>query len=266
MAANVMFEDLVVDPTIKAPSKLLLFTEGARATVGLGLYALTNRFLKNVPRGDGHPVLVVPGFMTSDFSTTILRKYLKDIGYEVMTWDMGINLGRPEYAERLLERVVEINAMTDRKVSIVGWSLGGVFAREVARTEPRLIRQVITLGSPFAGLFGDNNARWFYDFLHGAKGMEMAENMVRDILETPPVPTTAIYSKEDGIVPWQYCMEQEENATTQNVQVNGSHFGMGQNPLVLYILANRLRLREENWQKFNPEGFMKYLYPESCNS
>ncbi|MGB1217282.1 MAG: lipase family alpha/beta hydrolase, partial [Saprospiraceae bacterium] len=208
------YEDLVVDPKIKAPSKLLLLTEGARATVGLGLYALTNRFLKNVPKGDGHPVLVVPGFMTSDFSTTILRKYLKDIGYEVMTWGMGVNLGRPEYAERLLERVVEINAMTDRKVSIVGWSLGGVFAREVARTQPNLIRQVITLGSPFAGLFGDNNARWFYDFLHGQKGMEMANEMVKDILETPSVPITAIYSKEDGIVPWQYCMEQEENATT----------------------------------------------------
>ncbi len=247
-----------------APSKLLLLTEGGRAAFGLGVYAATRKILKYAPKGDGHPVLVVPGFMTGDITTVILRSFLKDMGYAPKTWDMGINFGRPEYAERLLQRLEEIQAMYGGKVSIVGWSLGGVFAREVAKEKPELVRQVITLGSPFSGIQEENNARWLYDLLHGPKGMDMDSDLLRELHQTPPVPTTAIYSKEDGIVCWQHCMELDEDEQTQNVRVNGSHFGLGHNPAVLYCMADRLAQGSEDWKTFDPKGLVSILYPDFC--
>ncbi len=245
----------------KAPSKLLFLTEGGRAAIGLGLYAASYNMLKKVPKGNGHPVLVIPGFMTSDRATTILRNYIKKLGYATKTWNLGINLGRPEYAFRLRDRIQEINAEHNCKVSLVGWSLGGVFAREVAREIPHLVNQVITLGSPFGGIFEPNNARWIYDFIHGPKGVDVHKELLENILEAPPVPTTAIYSKEDGIVNWQYCIERKESPITQNVQIIGSHFGLGHNPSALYCIAERLQQSTENWSWFAPEGKLKMLYP-----
>lgn len=260
MTASPSINDLIINP-VKAPSKFLFFTEGGRAALGLGLYAATHKILRNAPKGDGHPVLVAPGFMTSDRSTTILRKFLKDLGYAPQTWDLGINLGRPEYAYRMLARIEEINEAYNTKVSIVGWSLGGVFAREVARLKPELIRQVITLGSPFADILGENNGRWFYDLLHGPKGIDLDNELMQNMDTSPPVPTTAIYTKDDGVVNWRHCMEQEEGEITQNIQVAGSHCGLGHNPSVLYCIADRLTQEEDNWTRFDPQGLIKLVYP-----
>ena len=129
----------------KAPSKFLLFSEGGRAALEFGLFAVTRRMLKNAPKGDGHPVLVLPGFMTGDRSTIVLRNYIESLGYNVKTWDMGLNLGGPEYAFKVADRVEEISKEYNCKISIVGWSLGGVYAREVARQVTDCVRQVITL-------------------------------------------------------------------------------------------------------------------------
>lgn len=260
MTASPSINDFMED-AIKAPSKLLLLTEGGRAAIGLGLYAATRKMLRNVPKGDGHPVLVAPGFMTSDRVTYILRKFIKDLGYESQTWNLGINLGRPEYAYRMLDRVEQIHEEYGCKVSIVGWSLGGVFAREVARLKPELVRQIITLGSPFRDILGNNNGRWFYDFLHGPNGIDIEDELIKDMPITPPVPVTAIYSKDDGVVNWRHCIEAEENPTTQNVQVAGSHTGLGHNPSVLYCIAERLHQAEGEWEKFNPQGIIRFLYP-----
>jgi len=258
MTANL---SIVQQAPIPAPSKFLFFTEGGRAALDLGFYFATHKLLRNAPKGDGHPVLVAPGFMTSDRVTKILRKFLNDMGYQAKTWDLGINLGRPEYAYRMLERVKEIHEETGQKVSIVGWSLGGVFAREVARLQPELVRQVITLGSPFVDILGDNNGRWFYDMLHGPNGISMDDQLLQNMAMPPSVPCTAIYTKDDGIVNWQHCIEQHEDETTQNVQVAGSHCGLGHNPSVLYCVAERLRQNADNWQKFQPQGWMKLFYP-----
>ncbi len=262
MASNQTFDDYVEHhlPT-KAPSKLLLFTEGGRAAIELGLYAATRKILNNAPKGDGHPVLVLPGFMTSDRSTILLRKFIRDLGYDVKKWDMGLNLGGPEYAFKIADRVEEISAECNAKVSLVGWSLGGVYAREVARQRPDDVRQVITLGSPFGGIFEKNNARWFYDFLHGPKGLDISQELLKDILLPPPVPSTAIFTKEDGVVNWQHCIERQESDTTQNVQIGGSHFGLGHNPSALYCIADRLSKDINEWERFNPQGMLRYLYP-----
>ncbi|MGK0389026.1 MAG: pimeloyl-ACP methyl ester carboxylesterase [Maribacter sp.] len=261
MTISPSINDFTGNTPIKAPSKLLFLTEGGRAAIGLGLYAATRKMLRNLPKGDGHPVLVAPGFMTSDRVTYILRSFLKDLGYEPQTWNLGVNLGRPEYAYRMLTRVEQIHEEYGQKVSIVGWSLGGVFAREVARLKPELIRQVITLGSPFRDILGENNGRWFYDLLHGPNGVDIEDVLIKDMAITPPVPITALYSKNDGIVNWQHCMEAEENSMAQNVQVAGSHSGLGHNPTVLYCIAERLQQAEDEWKKFEPQGMMKLLYP-----
>lgn len=247
--------------SIKAPSKFLFFTEGGRAAIDLGLYAATHKILRNAPKGDGHPVIVAPGFMTSDRSTFILRNFLKDLGYEPKTWDLGINLGRPEYAYRLLERLEEVHEEYGCKVSVIGWSLGGVFSREVARLKPDLVRQVITLGSPFADILGENNGRWLYDLLHGPRGVEIHDELIQNMDISPPVPSTAIYTKDDGVVNWRHCIEPEEGEFTQNVQVAGSHCGLGHNPSVLYCIAERLCQSEDAWKRFDPKGLIKLLYP-----
>ncbi len=261
MTTNLSIPTHAPDEPIKAPSKLLFLTEGGRAALGLGVYAMTHKLLKNAPKGDGHPVLVAPGFMTSDRVTVILRNFLNHLGYEALTWDLGINLGRPEYAYRMLERVEEIQKDYHSKVSIIGWSLGGVFAREVARLQPESVRQVITLGSPFRDILGQNHGRWLYDLLHGPNGINIEDELLQDMAKSPPVPTTAIYSKEDGIVNWQHCIEEEEGPLTQNIQVAGSHCGLGHNPSVLYCIAERLAQDDDQWERFDPRGLIKLLYP-----
>jgi hypothetical protein len=250
----------------KQPSKLSLFTEPTRAIFGLGLYAVSNkRIAKALPRGDGHPVMVLPGFAASDNSTYPIRKFLDSIGYQSLTWDEGINLGKTFYIYRIIERVQQIHAETGRKVSLVGWSLGGVYAREIARQAPEHIRQVITLGSPFGGLFEHNNIRWLHELIHGKSYQKIPDGLLDDILVSPPVPTTAIFSKEDGVVPWEYCKERTEDEHTQNIRVSGSHFGLGHNPAVLYCVGDRLAQPEGQWQHFSPQGVWSLLFPEFVN-
>lgn len=262
MTTNIDFSESVEhNLPKKAPSKFLLFTEGGRAAIEFGKYTFSNKLLEDAPRGDEHPVLVLPGFMTSDRATYFLRNFISKQGYTALKWEMGLNLGGPEYAFKVADRLEEIYKIYNQKVSIVGWSLGGVYAREVARQKPEMARQVIALGSPFSGIFEKNNARWFYDFLHGPKGMDISEDLLKDILIPPPVPSTAVYTKGDGVVNWEHCIERIENETTQNVEIKGSHFGLGHNPSALYCIADRLSQSEKNWKKFKPEGKAKKLYP-----
>lgn len=256
------FEPFVYEKA-KKPSKLSLLTEPTRAIFGLGLYAIANRTIANaLPKGDGHPVLVIPGFAASDNSTVPLRKFLVSLGYDALPWEEGINLGKTFYITRLIERVEKMAAETGHKVSLVGWSLGGVYAREIARHTPEHIRQVITLGSPFGGLFEPNNIRWLHELIHGKSYQKIPEGLLDEILVPPPVPCTALFSKDDGIVPWEYCKERVENQFVQNVQVSGSHFGLGHNPAVLYCVGDRLATNPNEWRHFLPEGVWSLLFPE----
>lgn len=238
---------------IKRPSFLWALSEAPRALFELTTY-LPYRFLKHDKTGDGHPVLILPGFMATDMSTVPLRSFIHNIGYVVYGWGEGRNFGHEEYEEMLVEKVERIYAKHNEKISIVGWSLGGVYARQLAKKLPHLIRQIITLGSPFKGVTVSNNATWMYEILTRNNVTEgVAQDLLDDIPNPAPVPTTAIYSKEDGVVPWQVCME-EENAIHQNIQVRGSHLGLGVNPSVLYIIADRLQLTLNNWCHFTPDS------------
>ncbi|MEM6723880.1 MAG: hypothetical protein AAF598_07565 [Bacteroidota bacterium] len=249
---------------IKRPSALLLSTEIGRALFDLGAHYTFLPLLHLAKAGDGHPVLVLPGFMASDTSTRITRKYLDRLGYQTYGWDLGRNYAREDYMEILDMRLRNIHAEHQSKVSIIGWSLGGVYARQVAKSYPDMVRQVITLGSPFAGVQEPNNAAWIYNrVLNRERASDINEELIKDIPLPAPVPTTAIYTKEDGVVPWQVCLEKEEDEWHQNIQVRGSHLGLGVNPSVLLLVADRLSQPANNWTRFT--GRTRYenavLYP-----
>ncbi len=247
---------------VSNPSMLLLITEPGRALIELGKYFNQKEILDNAPIGDGHPVVVLPGFMTSDKSTFLLRKFIRECGYACKKWGLGRNLGQYEDPMVIAEPIQKVYEQYGQKVSLIGWSLGGIYAREVARHFPEAIRQVITLGSPFQGVTKTNNAKWLYELIHNKKVSDINPDLLKDMHLTPPVPCTAIYSKSDGVVPWQYCMEEATaGVKAQNIEVKGSHWGLGYNPAVLLCIANRLAQSPKEWQPFKPQGRQRLLYP-----
>ena len=251
---------------IKKPSLLKVLFE-TRALFELGIYYTSYPFLRQAPTGDGHPVMVLPGLLASDFSTRPLRKFINDKGNHAYPWELGRNLGQVEYLERLETRVKELRLRHGKNVTLIGWSLGGLFARAVANRMPAYIRQVITLGSPFMGIRGESNADMAYELASGQRRGEVAGEVIRLIETAPPVPFTSIYSKGDGIVCWQYCIEPEQRPDIQNIEVVGSHLGLGHNPSVLWVVADRLAQPEAQWAPFDfGRGINGMVYPQYWRS
>ena len=249
-----MFDD--TDPRAP-PSRELLLLE-VRAIWELGAFFATYPLLRLAPRGDGHPVLVLPGLAASDTSTRPLRTYLKDQGWAAHGWKLGPNHGpRPGAEAKMQARLAELHERYGRKVSLIGWSLGGIFAREMARRAPDQVRGVITLGSPFAGAPKASNAWKLYERA-SRQGVEDWPHRER-MKAPPPVPATAIYSRSDGIVAWQGCRERE-GALSENIEVEGSHCGLGHNPAVLYAICDRLAQPEGGWRRFERTGLRSLIY------
>ena len=249
---------------VKRPSLFWLLTEGGRAATELGLSFTFRKLHRNKMTGDGHPVLVLPGFLATDSSTKQLRKFIDELGYDSHAWGMGRNYAKVKFLKKLSEKIDDIAAETGEKITIIGWSLGGVYARQLAKAKPHLVRQVITLGSPFRGISEPNNVAWIYNLINGFKRASDIDNeLLKDLPLPAPVPTTAIYSKEDGVVPWELCMEEVEDCTHQNIQVRGSHLGLGVNLSVLEIIADRLKYTQSDWVPFTPQSAIKDLlfYP-----
>jgi len=248
--------DRALDPS-RPPSRLLLALE-LRGILEFQAFFAAYPLLRRAPRGDGHPVLVLPGLAASDVSTRPLRTYLKAQGYAAHGWKQGPNRGPRSGVEAGIDaRLAELAQRYSRKVGLIGWSLGGVFAREAARRTPALVRQVITLGSPFANEPKASNAWRLYEILSERRVDDWAGREAMKL--PPPVPSTAIYTRSDGIVAWQGCREQE-SATTENIEVEGSHSGLGYNPAVLYAIADRLALPEGEWRPFDRNGLRSLLY------
>jgi pimeloyl-ACP methyl ester carboxylesterase len=204
-------------------------------------------------------VLVLPGLVASDTSTQLLRAYLTDRGYAVHGWGLGRNLGlKPGLEAKMLERLRELHDAHGRKVSVIGWSLGGVYAREIAGAMPQCVRSVITLGSPIRGNPKSTNAWRVYEW---ASGQSVDDPKLRKPRETaPPVPTTSIYSRSDGIVAWQNSIEASAQAHTENIEVVSSHIGMAVHPLVLFAIADRLAQPEGRWQPFERRGWRAAVF------
>jgi pimeloyl-ACP methyl ester carboxylesterase len=226
-------------PDIKAPAAHLLALE-ARVFAEIPLFALHRFDLAGLPRGDGHPVLVVPGFGAGDLATLPLRRALNKLGYAACGWGLGTNLGmRPTVKNALNQRLQKLNAEHQAKVSLIGWSLGGVFVREMARYQPQLVRRVFTLGSPINGRPDANNMLPLFRIANRGKPVNLDWEGFRKRSVAPPVPCVSIYTRSDGIVAWQ-CALEHEAANTERAEVRGSHFGLVVNRQVLREIATRL--------------------------
>jgi pimeloyl-ACP methyl ester carboxylesterase len=246
--------------TLAPPSRTLMFLEG-RAISELGAFLGALPLLSLAPRGDGHPVLVLPGLVASDTSTRPLRSFLESRGYAVSGWRQGRNLGlRHGVQDAMLDLVKELNDTHGAKVSLVGWSLGGLYARQLAKMMPERVRGVITLGSPFASGPKATNAWRVYELASGRSAEEEDHRFGGALVGAPPVPTTAIFSRTDGICAWQGCVEQT-SATSESIEVDSSHCGMGHHPAAVYAVADRLAQPEGEWSPFDRSGWRALVYP-----
>ena len=233
------------------PPSAWLLTLELRAFWEFGALLPAWPLLARAPRGDGHAVMVFPGLSANDASTIPLRKYLQSLHYSPWGWEQGFNFGpRAGVLDEAKSKLVRTFKSTGRKVSLIGWSLGGVYARELAKELPDMVRGVITLGTPFAGSHKATNAWRVYRLTSGRNIEREAANY--DLPTAPPVPTTSIYSRTDGVVAWQASIQTSglANPLTENIEVLASHIGLGVNPSVWWAVANRLAQPEGQWRPF----------------
>lgn len=251
------FAPLNSQELVEAPGPLLLMLE-ARAPWEYAAMLAAAPWLAKLPAGDGHPVIVFPGLGASDITTVPLRNFLQERGYTPYAWKQGFNFGpRHGVLERCREQFRQIASRHRERVSLIGWSLGGLYARELAKEQPDHARCVITLGTPFAGHPRATNAWRFYELVSGQSTHDPA--LMEQIRATPPCPTTSIYSKSDGVVAWQ-CSINPDEPHAENIEVHASHIGMGMNPLALYAIADRLAQDPLAWARFDIKGARKWFY------
>jgi hypothetical protein len=245
---------------LKPPSKLLLLAEfRAVGELALGLASLP--LLASAPRGDGHTVLVLPGFLTSDKSTEFLRGVLSHLGYNAVGWNMGRNTGGL-YSRRapLREKLESLQQESGRRVSVVGWSLGGVYARDLALAAPEHVRRIVTLGTPFSGNLRANNVGRLYDRVSGENPEHARPADIEALAGDLPVPATSIYSRTDGIVHWRTSRGQPSD-NAENIEVWGaSHIGLGVNPAVVWAVADRLAQPDGQFTPFGHTGPFSLAY------
>ncbi|HUF97434.1 MAG TPA: alpha/beta hydrolase [Ilumatobacter sp.] len=238
----------------------------SRAVFELGASAASFPLLRLVGRGDQHPVLVLPGFMASDRSTAPLRNVLRSQGYWTHGWQLGRNLGPTSHiVDGMLERLSAIYERHQRPVSIVGWSLGGIYGRRLAIRAPEMVRQVITLGSPFRLEEGDQSSvSRLFDRLKPLHAVNLGSELPNAVELPAGVPATAIYTRTDGVVRWFQCIE-KVGPMRENIEVRGSHSGLGFNPAVLLAVSDRLAQREHDWRPFHAPTLLRHMFPRSVD-
>lgn len=243
--------------SLRPPGVFLLMLE-ARAFWEFGAMVAATPWLRRRPKGDGHPVLVFPGMGANDLTTAPLRNFLNDLGYVTQGWGQGLNLGPRDGV--LTQCAADVRALSEkhgRPVSLIGWSLGGLYAREITKELPDRTRCVITLGTPFAGHPRATNAWRIFEALSGQSAHDPA--IIARLRTPPPVPTTSIYSRTDGIVSW-HCSLNDLGPQVENIEVHASHIGMGMNPLALYAVADRLAQAPGRWKPFDRSGARRWFF------
>lgn len=205
--------------------------------------------------GQGQPVIVFPVLGGGPDSTAPLRRVLDDAGFATYDWGMGIDTGPRDrnlnrWLRELEEKVIDVAETEASSVTLLGWSLSGIYARELAKRTNPLVRQVITLGTPFNTMAGQQQPCPLIKVLESGYG-SLTINLRHRLSQSPPVPSTSIYSKTDGLVPWELCVE-KETAQSENVVVEGAtHRGLPAHPRVLEAITHRLAQPEGEWRPFD---------------
>ena len=227
---------------IRAPSKLLWAAEVPRGAFGLVSLLWAGAKLTAGAKGDGRPVLILPGLVNSDRSNFLMRSYLKWLGYHVEGWGLGRNLGTKAIGsngEKLLERISALHARTGQPVTLIGISLGGIMARFAAHRAPHLVREVITISAPFAGSPRATNVWRAFEFLTGDRiDSEHVRAQAAEIAMPLPVKATAIWSRTDGLVNGLICRANDPGC--RNIEIRSSHLGVQVRPETLRALADVL--------------------------
>jgi pimeloyl-ACP methyl ester carboxylesterase len=207
------------------PSLWLYFTESLRSFFETIMGFFFMIFSKKENLGNSAIVVVIPGLLTSDLFTFILRGFLVKKGFNVYGWEFGTNRGDMTILPRLQDRIIEIHRTTGKKINLVGWSMGGLYARELSHANSEIIDNLVTIGSPYRDIYAPNNAKWVFDLLN--RDEKVDEILIERLSSPPKVRSTSIYSPKDGIVSWKACKNDSDDDRHKNIAVNTSHFGMG---------------------------------------
>lgn len=226
---------------LKPPSMMLRMLEGRIGIEASQLLLQLPLLRLQAKRGQGEPVIVLPGFMADDNSTYVLRQFLNSIGYNAVPWDLGVNrkpmLSLLPAMQKLLDKLIR---EYKQPVRLVGWSRGGIISRELARDTPEKIARVITIGSPVKGGVSASSIGAMVQRTVGMSSHAMS-TLLRERNQRPiNVPVRAIYSKLDGVVNWQACID-DTSPDVEHFEISGSHVGMGTNADVFRLLPKLLR-------------------------
>lgn len=251
-------------PDLRPPPLRHSITELGRVALEAGGSLLLNPLLKRLPQGDGHTIMTIPGFMGADGSTALLRRTLNQLGYNAIPWGLGRNASdasadtleefmehRAELEREIATRVEHEFHSSGRKVTLIGWSLGGLYSVALAHRYPQWIRQVITLGTPF----GDPRGTALYSVMsrvNGSAGEVSEESLQRWVDYTYlggrlRVPVLTLFSETDGIVGSGIARCQGDPGYVTNMAVKASHVGFPFNPLVFAVIANHLVEPDRRW-------------------
>ncbi len=226
--------------SLQPPSLALALSDGPRALVDAAVLRVAAPLLRKLPKTRcRHSVMVIPGFLGDDRGNGPLIRFLRHLGYTATGWQQGRNLGPESFNEQNLRDAMEpLLEAGDGRVSLVGHSLGGIYAREIARMEPGVVHQVITLGSPFGrGHQEASHASRLYRRLNPGPNERDTDDSLN---APPPVPTTAIYTRGDGVVNWRTSLQQGYDHEVHNIRVVGSHIGLNLNAVVWFWIAKKL--------------------------
>jgi pimeloyl-ACP methyl ester carboxylesterase len=249
---------------IRPPPKRFAALE-QRSMYELSTFLAASPLLRAIRSGESRPVLVLPGFGADDASTRPLRSVLKAQGHWAHGWRLGRNTPTPELHDAMTQRLLELHTRHHTKVALIGISLGGMYARELARTHPHTVHQVITLGSPFRMRAGDRSTlSAFLDRRHRAPTDTEPELPPEHHRPPLPVPVTCIYTRTDGLVRWHSCIE-TAGPHRENIEVRGSHSGLGHNVAALIAISDRLAQPHGQWRPFQPRRGLRRLYPNPAS-
>jgi pimeloyl-ACP methyl ester carboxylesterase len=261
-----MADEMTTRRVIRPPAAFLQLAEG-RAWFEMSAFVAASPLLRLAGRGDRHPVLILPGFTAGDRSTAPLRAVLRSQGYWTHGWQLGMNVGPTDrILEGLHARLAQVFERHGRRVSVIGWSLGGIYARELARGHPEAVRQVITLGSPFRMVDGDRSAASAIADRMARRFSAEWTGLALDEAQRAPlqVPSTAIYTRTDGVCRWHTCID-EVTEQHENIEVRGSHSGLGFNPAVVVAVSDRLAQAEGDWRPFSAPIALRPAFPRPAS-